>query len=272
VRGSLHGKVVVVTGSTRGIGRVIAQACAARGATVVLNGRGAGVAEALAELHDAGAIATCVSGDVSRPEDVRRLFDHVLTEHGRIDVWFNNAGLSGGFRPLSEFSEDEIVSIVDTNITGVMLCCRLVIPYMRENGGLIVNMCGRGSRGEVAKFGAVYAATKAAVASLTRSVAEENSDAGSMAIIGMIPGMVDTDFYSDMNVSPSLADKVVNVEIALDAFGASLDEVGEFGAMLAARGPAHRTGEIHSIIGRSRAMKGVAKLMRARMTGKMKPL
>ncbi len=270
--GSLAGKVVVVTGSTRGIGRAIAEACASEGATLVVNGRGAAVHDTVEALRATGAAVCGIVGDVSKPEEARRLFDGALAEHGRIDVWFNNAGLPGGFRPLHELSESEILEIVDVNLAGIMLCCRLVIPYLRERGGLIVNMCGRGSRGEVAKFGASYAATKSAIASLTRSLAAENSDVKHLAIVGMIPGMVPTDFYAKMDVSPSLADRVENVTIALDAFGASLAEVGAFGAKLAAAGGTQKTGEIISIIGRGRALRGVAKLMRARMSGRMKPL
>lgn len=269
---SLAGKVIVVTGSTRGIGRAIAEACAAEGATVVVNGRGDATAEVAAQMAAGGARVSGISADISRPHEVQRLFDGVLAEHGRMDVWFNNAGLSGGFRPLFELAPEHICDIVNTNVGGVMLCSRLVIPHMREHGGLIVNICGRGSRGEIAAYGAAYAATKAAVASLTRSVAAENKDATNVAIVGMLPGMVPTDFYENMDVSPSLEDRVENVRVALDAFGASLAEVGVFAARIAAAGPDQKTGEIHSIIGRLRMLRGVAKMARAGMTGRIKRL
>jgi NAD(P)-dependent dehydrogenase (short-subunit alcohol dehydrogenase family) len=266
-------RVVVVTGSTRGIGRAIALACARDGATVVVNGRTAdAVDRVVKELRAAGAAASGTTGDVADPADVQRLFDRTLAEHGRIDVWFNNAGLPGGFCSADELTPEELLEIVDVNIGGVLLCCRLVVPYMREHGGLIVNMCGRGSRGETAAYGAPYAATKAALASLTRSLAAENADSPGLRIVGMIPGMVPTAFYENMRVSPRLTDKVGNVHIALDAFGASLDEVGEFGAKLAAAGPALKTGSMHSIITPARSMRGVFKLMRARLSGRMKPM
>jgi NAD(P)-dependent dehydrogenase (short-subunit alcohol dehydrogenase family) len=229
--------------------------------------RGAG-----AELEHAGARCTGVAGNVSHPEYVQRIFDHAIAEHGAIDVWFNNAGLSGGFRPLDELSCDEILDIVDVNVAGTMLACRTVIPYLRDRGGIVVNLCGRGSRGEVAAFGAAYAATKSAIASLTRSIAAENKDAERLTVCGLLPGMVATDFYSDMTVSPRLADKVDNVFIALDAFGAGLDEVGELAVRLATQQPGAGSGTIHSVITRGRAMRGVFKLMRARMSGRMKDL
>jgi NAD(P)-dependent dehydrogenase (short-subunit alcohol dehydrogenase family) len=273
VNGRLHGKVVVITGSTRGIGRAIADACAAQGATVVVNGRTEGaVRTAVSELKQAGARCTGVAGSVAHPDDVQRIFDHAIAEHGAIDVWFNNAGLSGGFRPLDELSCDEILDIVDVNVAGTMLACRTVIPYLRDRGGIVVNLCGRGSRGEVAAFGAAYAATKSAIASLTRSIAAENKDAARLTVCGLLPGMVATDFYSDMTVSPRLTDKVDNVFIALDAFGAGLEEVGALAVDLAAQQPGADSGKIHSIITRSRAMRGVVKLVRARMSGRMKDL
>lgn len=269
----LAGKVVVVTGSTRGIGKSIALACGREGATVVVNGRTeAAVRGAVAEVRATGATASGVAGSVAEPGSVQRLFDHAIAEHGAIDVWFNNAGLPGGFRPLDEFTPGELLEIVDVNVGGVMLGCRVAIPYLRERGGVIVNLCGRGSRGETAAYGAAYAATKAAISSLTRSVAAENRDAARLTVCGLIPGMVPTDFYEDMAISPKLEDRVDNVLVALDAFGAGIDEVGLFAVGLAAQVPGTGSGEIRSIITRPRAMRGVMRLMRARLSGRMKPL
>lgn len=269
----LEGKVVVVTGSTRGIGRAIALACGREGATVVVNGRTeSAVRSVLADVRSTGATASGVAGTVAEPDDVQRIFDHTLAEYGAIDIWFNNAGLAGGFRPVDELPAEEILDIVDVNLGGVMLGCRVVIPYLRERGGIVVNLCGRGSRGEVAAFGAAYAATKAAIASFTRSVAAENKDAPRLTVCGLLPGMVPTDFFSKMAVSPKLEKKVDNVFIALDAFGTELDEVAALAVDIASRRPGQGSGEIHSVITRSRAMRGVVKLIRARMSGRVKDL
>ena len=271
--GALAGKVVVVTGSTRGIGRAIASECAAQGARVVVNGRSAGpVDEATARIREEGGEATGIVADVSKPDDVQRLFDSTIAAYGHVDVWFNNAGLPGGFRPLHEMPAADLLDIADVNFGGMMLCCRLVVPHMREHGGVIVNLCGRGSRGEIAAYGAPYAASKAADASLTRSLAAENKDARELSIVGLIPGMVPTDFYAKMEVSPSLEDKRENVMIALDAFHVSPEEVGAFAAGLAAMRPGSGTGKIHTIMSTARTMRGVAKIVRARMTGRMRRL
>jgi NAD(P)-dependent dehydrogenase (short-subunit alcohol dehydrogenase family) len=269
---TLRGKVVVVTGSTRGIGRAIAESCASEGASVVVNGRTSEAVEAVvSSLRASGGEATGVVADVARAEDVQALFDGALTAYGRIDVWFNNAGLPGGFRPLHEMPPADLTDIAEVNFGGFMLCCRVVIPYMREHGGIIVNMCGRGSRGEVAEYGAPYAASKAADASLTRSLARENRDVKRLSIIGLIPGMVPTDFYAKMECSPSLQDRRHTVDIALDAFRVEPGEVGAYAARLCAMTPGSETGTMRSMIGGLRAFRGVLKIVAARMTGRMKP-
>lgn len=129
-----------------------------------------------------------------------------------------------------------------------------------------------GSRGEIAAFGAPYAASKAADASLTRSLAAENRDAGNLSIVGLIPGMVPTDFYAKMEVSPSLEDRLDNVRIALEAFKVMPEEVGAYAVKLAAAEPGSGTGKMHSLLGGMRTARGVFAIMRARMSGRMKPL
>ena len=122
---SLAEKVVVITGSTRGIGRAIAEECARRGATVVVSSRSADAVDAtvgaLAALSPHGA--TAISGipaDVSRYDDVVALRDHAIATHGRIDVWLNNAGVSNGYRPLDEESPEEIEALIAINLLGHM--------------------------------------------------------------------------------------------------------------------------------------------------------
>ena len=97
---SLAGKVVVVTGSTRGIGRAIAVAAAARGATVVVSSRTPGSVErAVVEMSARGAAVSGMVANVAHWEEVEALKTHAIETHGRIDVWFNNAGVSNGYPP-----------------------------------------------------------------------------------------------------------------------------------------------------------------------------
>ncbi|MCX5973530.1 MAG: SDR family NAD(P)-dependent oxidoreductase [Coprothermobacterota bacterium] len=173
--GKLKDKVVVVTGSSRGIGRAIAEACAAAGAHVVIGSRSEeAVRRAVSEMQAKGYSAGGIPCDVSKPADLERLLRHTLETWQRIDVWVNNAGLSGGMRPLEEIPSEEIGAIIDTNIKGVLEGCRQVMPIFRKQGkGILINISGLGGKGEPAEFSTVYAASKAAVTSLTKSIARD---------------------------------------------------------------------------------------------------
>ncbi|MDI6692151.1 MAG: SDR family oxidoreductase [Anaerosomatales bacterium] len=257
----LSGAVVVVTGSTRGIGRAIAEGCAERGATVVLSSRGEeAVRQAVHDFAAAGRRASGLACDVSRHEDVEALLEHAIEYHGRVDVWVNNAGLSVGYRYLDEVSPEELESIVATNVLGTMFGCRLLVPYFREHGGVLLNLAGRGYRSDATPHTAAYAATKAAVASVTRSVAAENRDAPQLHVHMLVPGMVPTAFYEDIVVSPRLEKSRHAVGRALDAFGVSLEEVAEKTAAIL-DGPAWRgTGRTFSLLRRTRVVAGIARM------------
>lgn len=268
---SLTGKVVVVTGSTYGIGRAIAMACGHAGARVVVSSRKPdAVAETVATFRAERIEVTGLPADVRDAAALRALFDHAIAEFGRVDVWVNNAGIGGGYRPLDEFTEEDVRAIVETNVTGVMLACRMLVPYFAEHGGVILNLAGRGSRGDAAPFGAAYAATKAAVTNLSKSLAAENRGLP-VSIHQIMPGMVRTGFFEDMEVSPSLEDSVGNIDLVFDAIGVPAAEVGALVARVAAQQPGRVTGKTYSAFGGIRRARGILKLAFFGMTGKMRP-
>lgn len=271
---ALQGKVVVITGSTRGIGRSMAEACAEKGATVVVSSRTASaVAEAVDALRSSGADASGFACDVSREADLKSLLAHAIDAHGGVDVWVNNAGISLGMRMHIETSAEEIAEIVDTNLVGTMVASRLVVPYLiGKGGGVLVNVSGRGGRGDAAAYTAAYAATKAGVMVFTKSLAHEHRD-DPVSILVFMPGMVATDFYGEsMRVSPSLEPLVGNIRVVLDAIGTPIELVGPKLAEVACTQPGSETGKVHSVSGGARQMLGGLKLMWARMTGRLKPM
>jgi NAD(P)-dependent dehydrogenase (short-subunit alcohol dehydrogenase family) len=271
---SLTGKVVVITGSTRGIGRSMAEACAAAGATVVVSSRtGSAVSATVDALRATGAFATGVACDVSREADLEALLAHAIAEHGGVDVWVNNAGISLGMRHHTETTPDEIRSIVDVNLVGTMLASRLVVPHLvARGGGMLVNVSGRGGRGDAAAYTAAYAATKAGVMVFTRSLAAEHKS-DPVSIVVFMPGMVDTDFYgSEMVVSPDLTDLVGNIRVVLDCIGTPLESVGPALAELAATRPGAGSGTVRRVGGGMRRMLGGFRLLAARISGRMKPM
>jgi len=268
---ALAGKVVVVTGSTRGIGRAIVDACAAQNANVFVSSRTLGAVEkTVAELRQLGARASGAVCDVSQAAQVEALRDRALAEFGRIDCWVNNAGISEGYRPLDELSYDELREIVEINVLGTLYGARAILPYFREGGGVLMNMAGRGYRGEATPHTAAYAATKTAIASITRSLASEAEDAeATVSVVGFVPGMVDTDFYRDIKTSPRLARTADNWRYALDAFGVPLEEAGAGAARVLGMDPHPKNGEIYSMLGGLRTARGIAKMIYYRASGKM---
>ncbi|AHG63968.1 SDR family oxidoreductase [Advenella mimigardefordensis] len=166
-------KVAVVTGAGSGVGRAVALELLGTGYAVVLAGRRE---QALEETRTAaGADATralVVPTDVTKEEDVRRLFDTAQREYGRVDALFNNAGRGGTPVPVDEFSVQEWRDIVDVNLTGMFLCAQAafrVMRYQDPQGGRIINN-GSISAHAPRPMSIAYTSTKHAVTGLTKSL------------------------------------------------------------------------------------------------------
>jgi NAD(P)-dependent dehydrogenase (short-subunit alcohol dehydrogenase family) len=266
----LQDKVVVITGSTRGIGRSIALACASEGASVVVSSRSAhSVQRVVEEMKALGYAVAGTTCDATVPGALTELLRFAMSTFGKVDVWINNAGLSGGYRPLDEMNPEEITQVVATNLTSLSIGCSIVIPWMRAHGGgVVINMSGRGGKGEASPWTALYAATKAAVTSLTRSLAAENKDS-SISIHAVIPGMVATDFYKDIATSQRCSGELDSLPLVLDAFGVPLDTVGQGFVDIAAQEPGRVTGQVYNLLHGKRLFRGILKMTYARMTHKL---
>lgn len=267
----LKNKVIVITGSTRGIGLAIAKACAGEGGNVVIcSRRKSAVTETCKSFIREGFNVSGLSVDVTIQSDIEKLLQHTVDTFGGVDVWINNAGLSGGYRFLDDIPDEEILKIVKVNIIGTLLACRLIIPYFIANkGGILINLGGKGSRGEAAPFLTTYAATKAAVNSITKSLAQEYKNYP-VSIHSVIPGMVKTDFYKDMKVSLGLINQAKSVPYALKAFGVPIDIVGKYIAQIAAQKPGKVTGKQYSLFKGFRLMRGIGLMTWYRITGKLR--
>jgi NAD(P)-dependent dehydrogenase (short-subunit alcohol dehydrogenase family) len=265
----LTGKVIVITGSTRGIGREIAEACAAEGGSVVISSRNSeAVKDTCDYFTNKGYRVAGIAADVANDTDIKKLFDFTLAKFKTIDVWINNAGLSGGYRMIYDIPEPEISEIINVNVTGMLRACRIIIPYfLAHNKGIIINMSGRGGRGEGAAYMATYTASKAAVTSLTKSLAKEYKDK-TISIHSVLPGMVKTDFYKDIKVSPNLKNEIEMMPVLLDAFGVPIEKVGRSVVDIAAQVPGKISGKQYSLMTGVQMMKAIFIMMRYRMSKK----
>jgi NAD(P)-dependent dehydrogenase (short-subunit alcohol dehydrogenase family) len=196
------GRVVVVTGSTRGIGYGLADSFLARGCRVVLHGRTAdglaAAAERLAARHGTalrGRIAVC-AGDAADPDTHRRLWESTVAAFGRVDIWINNAGVGHPDRHLADLDPETVAQVVDIDLKGLVYGCQTAIRGMKAQGfGQLYNMEGFGSDGMVRPGLTVYGAAKAAVRYLNKGLAAELK--GSPVQAGALsPGMVATEFIS----------------------------------------------------------------------------
>lgn len=188
------GRTVLVTGAGSGLGRAIALAFAAEGASVVVSGRTAAALDATAALITKdGGTALAVTADVSRSDEVRTLVRRTVEHFGGLDVAVNNAGVFRGGAPVADLTEDDWHTLLDTNVTGVLLCLEAEVAQMKgqPTGGAIVNIASNLGAHRRAPGAAGYIAAKAAVSALTRAAALDHIGDG-VRINAVSPGAADT--------------------------------------------------------------------------------
>src|ERR671938_16188 len=173
----LRGKVVMITGASRGLGRALTLAFAEEGANLVINSRNSDSLDPVVkEAEDAGAEVLAVPADVSVQADVERLVNAAVDRFGRIDVLVNNAGLLGPRVPIVEYPEDEWRKVLEANLTGPFLLTKALIPHMPE-GGSIINITSGVSIEGRPRWGA-YSVSKFGLEGLTQILAAELEERG----------------------------------------------------------------------------------------------
>ena len=221
----LTGRIAIVTGGGRGIGRAIAEGLAAFGARVVLSGRTAAtLAETEAAIIAAGGEAIVQVADVSKEADVIALRDAVLARFGRIDVLVNNAGINPIWRTIDKISLAEWQSVIDVNLTGLFLCCKYIGSAMVERGaGSIINVSS--VAGHVGLTRSVpYCASKGGTELLTKALALDWAKRG-VRVNCLAPGYVDTDLTSALLHHDTLSKPFMD-HTPLGRFGEGKDMVG----------------------------------------------
>ncbi|MFQ6108636.1 MAG: SDR family NAD(P)-dependent oxidoreductase [Candidatus Aminicenantales bacterium] len=189
----LEGKVAVVTGAGRGIGRAIASRLARAGARVIAADINFSSAQEIADkLTSQGMHSTACAVDVADEESVRTMVARILKVYDRIDILVNNAGIMFRTR-ISDISSREWDDTLRVNLTGPFLCIKAVLPAMKKNGfGRIVNISSSAGRSVSTLGGAHYTASKAGLLGLTRAVAKEVSCL-CITVNAICPGLIETD-------------------------------------------------------------------------------
>ena len=214
----LEGQVAVVTGASKGIGAAIAEHFAAACAAVVVNyaSSRAGAEAVVKRIRQTDGKAVAVQADVSRLEDVRRLFAETKKAFGKLDILVNNAGIYE-FLPLEGITTEHFRKQFDINVLGLLLMTQEAVKHFGPSGGSIVNI-GSVAATQAPPTGSVYSATKAAVNAITRSLAQELGPR-KIRVNAINPGMVETEGWHAAGIADSDFRKATEAQTPLGRIG-----------------------------------------------------
>ena len=241
----LTGKIAVVTGASRGIGKEIAKTLAAKGATVVVNynGSAAKAEETVKEIEALGGKAEALQCNVSEDDKAAEMMEYVVKTYGRVDILVNNAGITRD-NLLMKMSEEDFDAVLNTNLKGAFNCIKHISRQMlKQKSGHIVNISSvsgvMGNAGQVN-----YSASKAGVIGMTKAVAREMASRG-ITCNAVAPGFIKTD------MTDVLSDTIrenINAQIPMRTFGETAD-VANLVAFLASDEAKYITGQVICVDG-----------------------
>ena len=240
----LAGKVAIITGSSRGIGKAIADLFAKEGAHVVITARNpAKLQETAKEL---GGVLF-VPADIRKESEVHNVIRKTIEEYGRLDVLVNNAGIFPKIQPLHEISESEWNEVLDVNLTGQFRFTKAAIPYLQKSGGTIINISSNAGLKAYEGFGAdAYSASKAALVMLTKTWALEYAK-DKIRVNCICPGVVETDMTQEFLATPALR-QIQNSQYPIGRFG-TVDDVAKSALYFASDDSSWVTGAVLALDG-----------------------
>lgn len=241
----LEGKIAVVTGAGRGIGKGIALAMAREGAMVVVNYNGSKerAEEVVAEIEKNGGQAVAIQCNVSDFEQAKEFYANVVKEYGRIDILVNNAGITRD-NLIMKMSEEEFTDVIQTNLTGTFNGIKFVTrPMMKQRAGRIINIAS--VSGVIGNMGqANYSASKAGVIGLTKATAKELASRN-ITVNAIAPGFIATEMTDKLN--DAVKEEAVKT-IPLGEFG-KVEDIAEAVVFLASDRARYITGQVLCVDG-----------------------
>jgi dihydroanticapsin dehydrogenase len=240
----LAGKVALVTGSSRGIGKAIADLFAKEGAFVVITAKDqAKLQKTAKELGD----VLFVPADIRKESEVQDVVRRTIEKHGRLDILVNNAGVFPKIKPLHEISEPEWNEVIDVNLTGQFRFTKAAMPHLQKNGGTIINIASNAGLKAYENFDAdAYSASKAALVMLTKTWAIEYAK-NKIRVNCICPGVVETDMAQEFLATPALRE-IQNSQYPIGRFG-TVDDVAKSALYFASDDSSWVTGAILALDG-----------------------
>jgi 3-oxoacyl-[acyl-carrier protein] reductase len=243
----LAGKVAVVTGASKGIGASIAKHLAAEGAAVVVNyaSSKAGADQVVDEITRSGGKAVAVKADMAKKADIDNLFAETKKAFGQVDILVNNAGVYE-FQPLEKITEEHFHKHFNLNVLGLLLATQKAVEQFGPNGGNVINISSIAST-LAPPTGSVYSATKAAVDTVTKSLAKELGPR-KIRVNAINPGMVETEGLNASGISGSDFEKHTVAQTPLGRIGQPQD-IAQVVTFLASADSGWVTGETLNVAG-----------------------
>ena len=241
----LEGKIALVTGASRGIGRQIALTLAAQGAAVIVNynGSAAKAEEVVEEIEKAGGKAEAIQCNVSDFESCKSMMEDIVSRYGRLDILVNNAGITRD-NLIMKMSEEDFDAVIQTNLKGVFNCIKHISRQMiKQKAGRIINISSvSGVLGNAGQ--ANYCAAKAGVIGLTKCMARELASRG-ITVNAVAPGFIRTDMT---DVLKDNVKEAIIATIPMKTFGET-EDVANTVAFLASEAARYITGQVISVDG-----------------------
>jgi glucose 1-dehydrogenase len=208
---SLQGKIAVITGASRGLGKAIAEGYADAGARVILSARTKDdIENNAAALRSSGSEALAFACDVSDPRQVEALARFAIQSFGHFDIWVNNAGIAGPYGPTLNISAQDFLSVLQTNIFGTYNGSAIAMRhFLPRRTGKLINILGAGDR-KPAPNQNPYGSSKSWIRVFTLALAKEYKDSG-VGVFAFQPGLMDTDLLTDVTTFADYDQRLMSI-------------------------------------------------------------